>query len=400
MKNAGPALISVLLSIMLTSIFAAVLIPVLDAAFSDLAPNIRSVLAIGIVLVLIGMVYGFSILLYDLLLKRAQKLEQKKQQEEDPNFERKPVIAFVVLGLLCVGIFAYQLFISTDKNTNIPSLIGEKAVYGLILWSIFNHYFGKHLNQHTKPFSFVLVLVSIIASSYWTAAFRAQLEAESLARIQDNILSLLEREEDEGGRMAPIEMDERAASGELAIVEATLNEYLNQVIANSNAYMTELDAIGYDTLLDGERIRQDTDLDESQFILARAEMIVDKYEELNVQTAYDYRDNVAEQAISEASKESFRASFDEGLAPSLERASQIWDLERQTLTKVDELVRFLAMSQSSWTTESDQYVFETDKGLEIFNKILAEINAMTEEQEALRALSANNTRELFDGVSN
>ncbi len=200
--------------------------------------------------------------------------------------------------------------------------------------------------------------------------------------------------------MAPIETDESAASGELAILEATLNEYLNQVIANSNAYLTELEAIGYDTLLDGDRIRRDTDLDESQFILARAEVIVDKYEELNVQTAYDFRDNVAEQAISEESKESFRASFDESLAPSIERASQIWDLERQTLAKVDELLRFLAMSQSSWTTESDQYVFETDKNVEIFNKILGEINTMTEEQEALRALSANNTRDIFNGVNN
>ncbi len=383
---------------MLTSILAALLIPVLDAAFSGLAPNIRSILAIVVVLVLIGVVYGLSVLLYDLLLKRAQKLEQKKREEEDPNFERKPVIAFVVLGLICAGIFAYQLLVSTDQNTNIPSLIGEKAVYGLILWSVFNHYFGKHLNQHTKPFSFVLVLLSMLGSSYWGAGFRAQLEAESLARIEGNILSLLEREED--GRMAPIETDESAASGELAILEATLNEYLNQVIANSNAYLTELEAIGYDTLLDGDRIRRDTDLDESQFILARAEVIVDKYEELNVQTAYDFRDNVAEQAISEESKESFRASFDESLAPSIERASQIWDLERQTLAKVDELLRFLAMSQSSWTTESDQYVFETDKNVEIFNKILGEINTMTEEQEALRALSANNTRDIFNGVNN
>ncbi len=164
MKNAGPALTSVLLSIMLTSILAALLIPVLDAAFSGLAPNIRSILAIVVVLVLIGVVYGLSVLLYDLLLKRAQKLEQKKREEEDPNFERKPVIAFVVLGLICAGIFAYQLLVSTDQNTNIPSLIGEKAVYGLILWSVFYHYFGKHLNQHTKPFSYCQCLAVVIGA--------------------------------------------------------------------------------------------------------------------------------------------------------------------------------------------------------------------------------------------
>ena len=400
MKNVGPALISVLLSIVLTSILASLLIPVLDGALAGVATNVRSILALGVVLALIGMVYGFSVLLYDWLAKRKLKLQQQKQEAEDPDFEKKPIIAFAVLGLICVGIVAFQLFISTDKNTNIPSLIGEKAVYGLILWSIFNHFLGKHLTQHTQGLSFVVVLVTMVASAQWTAERRAQVEAASLARIEANVMSVLDGEEDENGRMAPIEIESSAASGEFATMEASLNEYLNQVIANGNDYLTELDAIGYESLLDGNRIKKDADLAESRFIVERAAAIVDKYEQLNEQTAFDFRDRFAEQEISPASKQSFRESFDEKLAPSLDRARQIWDLERQALAKVDEMVHFLAMSQSSWAMEGDQYVFDTDKNLAIFNQIFAEIDETTAQQDELRAISAENTRALFDGITN
>ena len=400
MKNVGPALISVLLGIMLTSILAAVLIPVLDGALAGVAANMRSILAIVFVVVLIAMVYGFSVLLYDWLLKRKQQLKQKKQQAEDPNFSKQPVIAFAVLGLICLAIVAYQLLISTDKNTNISYLIGEKAVYGLIVWSIFNHFLGKHLNQHTQGLSFVVVLITMVASSHWTAERRALAEAASLARIEENVLSVLEGEEDENGRMAPIALDTGASTGELATMEASLNTYLNQVIANGNDYLTELEAIGYEMLLDGERIKNDIDLAESRFIVERAAAIVDKYEQLNEQTAFDFRDRFAEESISDVSRQSFRASFDEKLEPSLERARQIWELERQALAKVDEMVQFLAMSQSSWTMEGDQYVFETDKNLAIFNKIFDELDATTAKQDELRAISANNARNLFDGINN
>ncbi|CAN0502275.1 unnamed protein product, partial [Discosporangium mesarthrocarpum] len=166
-------------------------------------------------------------------------------------------------------------------------------------------------------------------------------------------------------------------------MEASLNDYLNQVVANGNNYLTELDAIGYNSLVDSERIRNDAGLAESRFIIERAEAIVDKYEQLNEQAAYDFRDSVAGQFVSAADRESFRASFDEKLEPNLERARQSWNLERDLLTKAYELVSFLAISESSWTKEDDQYLFETDKNLAIFNQIFDEIDVMSAQQDAL-----------------
>lgn len=397
MKNVGPALIAVLLSITINSILAAVLIPLLDSVLTDTSAGIRSALAIALILALLGMIYGLSVLLYDSLLKRAQRLEQKKKAEQDPNFKRRPAIAFIVLVVICFAIVAYQLFFSTDRNTNITSLIGEKAVYGLIIWSLFNHFFGKHLNQHSRGFSFVVVLAVFITGSYWTAERRGQAEAESLARIQENVLSLFE--EDEDGRMAPVQTIEGRGSGELATMEASLNDYLNQVVANGNNYLTELDAIGYNSLVDSERIRNDAGLAESRFIIERAEAIVDKYEQLNEQAAYDFRDSVAGQFVSAADRESFRASFDEKLEPNLERARQSWNLERDLLTKAYELVSFLAISESSWTKEDDQYIFETDKNLAIFNQIFDEIDVMSAQQDALTEEGANLARGFFDDLT-
>lgn len=408
MKNLGPALISVLLSIVLTSIVASVLIPILDNALSSISQDTRTWMALGILVVLLIMVAGFSVLIFDLLQKRAEKQEKEKAEAEDPNvsedsdIERKPAVAFIVLAVICAALFAYEFVFSTSSNTNISFHIGENVAYGTIIFFGFAHFLGKHLTRNQKSFAFVVIVASLTSGGYFTAERRSQAETESLARMQDNLLSILEDTDSEDGRMTPLSPspDASEAQGELAILEANLTEYLNQVIANNNDYITELDAIGFNNLLDADRIRSDTDLSESQFINERALAIVDKYEELNIQAAYDYRDGAIDWGISAASLESFQTSFDKRLETSLELAKQIWELERQVVNQIDELVRFLSLSQSSWTIEDDQYAFYTDKNRDIFNSFVDQISEASAQQEAIKAESANTTREIFDGTSN
>jgi NADH:ubiquinone oxidoreductase subunit 3 (subunit A) len=412
MKNLGPALISVLLSIVLTSIVASVLIPILDNALSSISQDTRTWMALGILVVLLIMVAGFAVLIFDLLQKRAEKQEKEKAEasaeaedpdvSEDSDIERKPAVAFIVLAVICAALFAYEFIFSTSSNTNISFHIGENVAYGTIIFFGFAHFLGKHLTRNQKSFAFVVIVASLTSGGYFTAERRSQAETESLARMQDNLLSILEDTDSEDGRMTPLapSPDASEAQGELAILEANLTEYLNQVIANNNDYITELDAIGFNNLLDADRIRSDTDLSESQFINERALAIVDKYEELNIQAAYDYRDGAIDWGISAASLESFQTSFDKRLETSLEQAKQIWELERQVVNQIDELVRFLSLSQSSWTIEDDQYAFYTDKNRDIFNSFVDQISEASAQQEAIKAESANTTREIFDGTSN
>jgi len=412
MKNLGPALISVLLSIVLTSIIASVLIPILDDALSSISQGTQTWVALGIIVVLLIMLAGFSVLIFDFYQKRATKQRKEKaeasgQEEEsdaseEAEIERKPAIAFIVLAAICAALFAYEFVFSTSSNTNISFHIGENVAYGTIIFFGFAHFLGKHLTRNQKSFAFVVIVASLTSGGYLTAERRSQAETESLARMQDNLLSILDDRDSEDGRMTPLapSPDASGAQGELGILEANLTEYLNQVISNNNDYITELEAIGFNNLLDGDRIKSDTDLSESQFINERALGIVDKYEELNIQAAYDYRDGALDWGISAASLESFQTSFDKRLETSLEQAKQIWELERQVVNQIDELVRFLSLSQASWAVENDQYVINTDKNLAIFNSFVDQISEASAEQEAIRAESANTTREIFNGASN
>ena len=283
MKNFGLALIAVLLAIVITSMLAMVGLPLLDSATEGLSQSMRSILALVVILILIGMVAGLSMPIYDWQLKRAEQQAELKKQEEDPNFVRKPLIAFVVLGLICVLIYAYEFLVSSDRNTNVPTQIGENLVYALILFTVFTNFLGKHLSKSQKSFSLVVILAVMTSGSVLTSQMRAQADNESLVRIQDNVLSLLEVQESEDGRIAPLEVTSGAgfAQNENEIMEATITAYLNQLIENNNNYVTELEAIGYESLTDGERIQADTDMSESRFILDRTAAIVDKYEQLN-----------------------------------------------------------------------------------------------------------------------
>lgn len=402
MKNLGPAIIAVLLAIVITSMLAMVGLPLLDSLLVGASQNTRSVLAVVIILVLLGMVAGFSLPVYDWLVRRAEAQARQKEGEQDPNFEKKPMLAFGFLGLICIAIFAYELLISTDRNSNVSLQVGENLVYGFILFAVFTHFLGKHLSKQQKSLSLVVIVTALTGGSVLFAQMRVQSDNESYSRIQDNVLSVLEGPAAEDGRMQPLQVppDSGSAKSENAIVEAAVTGYLNKLIANNNNYVTELEAIGYDSLIDGARIQADTDMDESQFILDRTAAIIDKYEELNEQTAFEFRDSFDEQNVSAATRATFRESYDEGMESSLERARQIWNLERQALELVGELVGFLNMTRTNWYMEEEQFVFATDKNLAIFNSLLTRIDETVAQQEAIRAKSAEITRGILDEANN
>ena len=393
------AIVAIFLGFSLTGLLAAVLIPVLDNATSDLAQDTRSLLVMGLVLALLALLIGFTLFANSLIAKSAVKWEEEeRKQQEDPNFERRPVLAFIVLAVICLGVLAYELLVSSDRNTNIPNQIGQNAVFALLLFAAFRQVFGKHLSKNQKSASYVVLLGVLSAGSVIGSDIRTRSDAELLSRMQESVLSLVEGGVSEDGRIAPIELSPDAGSlqPEAALFEAHLTEYLNEIIANNNNYITELDAIGYSNLLDGERIRTDDGLTETRYIIDRTIAIIDRYDDLNVQTAYKFRDGIDNENVSEAAKASFKVSFDEGLESSLIRAEQIWTLERDIVFMMGELVNFLALSQSSWETDGDEFVFQTNKGLEMFNSFTGRINVAAQEQAAIREESANVTREIFE----
>ena len=195
------------------------------------------------------------------------------------------------------------------------------------------------------------------------------------ARVQENLNRLRGASQSADGRIEPIEINSSATQSqdENVLMEAWINDYLNEVIANQNNYVTELEAIDYFGLLDGERIRTDSNLAESSFILNRARAIIDKYEQLNEEVTYAAGDNIQTLNISESSKRGMKTGYDNSLQRGLDSARKIWSLERQIVSITEKIVVFVDSVDANWTWEDEQFIFINTKNLEIFNAFIAEV---------------------------
>lgn len=61
-------------------------------------------------------------------------------------------------------------------------------------------------------------------------------------------------------------------------MERFVKEFIDRFVAQRNDYLLELEAIGWNSILDAQRVKNDTTLSESKVMIARAKAIIDKYE--------------------------------------------------------------------------------------------------------------------------
>lgn len=86
---------------------------------------------------------------------------------------------------------------------------------------------------------------------------------------------------DSSGLLARIERapaETPKAGGEFGEMERFVKEFIDRFVAQRNDYLLELEAIGWNSILDAQRVKNDTTLSESKVMIARAKAIIDKYE--------------------------------------------------------------------------------------------------------------------------
>jgi hypothetical protein len=391
------ALVSITLGFMMTGILSAVLLPAVEVAGASLTRDTRNVITTVLMIVLLGTMIGFPIVIFRWLQKRAGVPEN-----DLPESERNPKIAFLGLGILCIGILAYGLTTSTNRVTDLAYLSGQSMALGLLWYVAYSVLLGRHLSGSQKGFSYVAILTSLIVGGYVAAERQSREEAEMLTRVVENVNVLNKPAEGIDGRLEPIQFDSSAlqSQNENLVIEAWLNGHLNKLIANQNSYQTELEAIGFFDLLDGERIRARSSLAESAFILERASVIIDKYEELHEESLHTARDNIQTLNISESAKRSVENGFDRTVQSGLDNSRKLWGLERQILTATEKLIVFLDSINPTWEWEGDQFLFSSNKHIEIFDSFIGEIQEAAEQQTLLKELSSKNMDERFQQVIN
>ncbi len=391
------ALIAIMAGLFMAGMLSAILLPAVEGSTQNLPVNTQDTITTILVVALLGVVIGFPILIYRWLQKRTAAPEGEITERE-----KNPKIAFSGLAVLCIGILVYDFTVSTNRVTDLAFLLGQNLVIGLLWYVVYSGLLGKHLSAPQKTFSYILILASLIIGSYIAAENQLQQENLAMARMQGNIQRVMGSEEFSDGKIALIETDSTAAQSQDSniVIEAWLNNYLNRTIENQNDYMTELEAVNYLEILDGQRIKADADLTESKFILDRTREIIDKYEELGYETLYSARDQIQSLNVSESEKRAIENGLNGNLQSGIDTAKKVWALEKQLISDAEKILVFLNTIDANWTLEDEQLLFTNTKSLNIYNFYMSEFDKTASEQTQIRESSSQNVENIFQKNAN
>jgi hypothetical protein len=263
------------------------------------------------------------------------------------------------LGVVCFGIVGFGVFYSTNTISNPAFLAGQYLVYALFLWAIFHAVFLRKRGTKISGISFVAIFIALFAGGLIAASKQQQQAIQAVSSIQQELGRVASASTDSSGLPTRIERTPSEipkAKGEFGEMERFVKEFLDRVVAQRNDYLLELDAIGWNSILDAKRIRNDTTLSESKMMIERAKIIADKYEKKTSELMNGTRAHINALNMSESNKREMLAGFERGMSKSGKVIDEQWKLEKQVLLQVENIILLLA-AKKNWMVQGDQIFF-------------------------------------------
>src|SRR5688572_29226313 len=191
-----------------------------------------------------------------------------------------------------------------------------------------------------------VVILSAVLSSLKTSR-RSQDKAQNelavseIGRAFESLTAEIDKPTTLGSTIKPMDVTPRA-SGDVGEMERWLKTLMNSVAAQRNEYFAELNAIGWEKVLDGKRLQADRGLADSRKIVRQAKEIVAKARERSETLLRDARAGINNLNVSAAAKRSMIAGFDRKYGSNKARTDKIWELEAQTVVEFEKIIEVLA----------------------------------------------------------
>ncbi len=208
--------------------------------------------------------------------------------------------------------------------------------------------------------------------------------AGTTERLTDQLTRVMEQSNSDSLEMVDelqVGTPTRDAKGQAEVFAA---KTLNAMIAVQNEYIAEMQVIGWDKVLDADRLRADADLSESMRMMEQARGAANRLcREQRSRFEAAGRQAAEELDMTPREKQQLLESFLRGVESSAGDRDEICRLE---LAILDEFGGLLAVfgSDPGWVLKDGMFLFTEDRHVERFNHHFQNIQTMTEQQEALR----------------
>lgn len=294
----------------------------------------------------------------------------------------------VALTIVCIGILGYGVFYSTNTVSNWAFLAGENLVYAVLLWGIFHAVFLRKHGSKMSATAFAVLYAALFTGGMIAASKQERQAISAVSSIQEQFGSFSDAVLAPGKptriERTPVVVHTAGEAGE---VERFVKETIDRTVALRNDYLLELEAVGWESILDPQRLKKDTTLSESRMMIERAKVIIDKYEKKNANLIYESRTRINALNMSESSKTDMLAGFDKSVAKSALRNNELWSLEKQAALEFGKIVGLLT-NRERWLVEGEQLIFYSDDDVARFNSHLETIQSFVQQQEQIQKIAS------------
>jgi hypothetical protein len=321
---------------------------------------------------------------------------------DSPDIVLKPKAHWLyTIGILGVVVALIGVYAAVFIPAIAGSGINPQSGYGLLFWNgLFFYLIWKRRARkgwHGLLLGFLIGILVFFVASFIGGFSKSKNEGiKAVTSIQQDITNLKNSAIDSSGLPKRIEnpVDTTpTAKGEAGEFEKCMKTILNRNISQRNDYISEIDAIGWDKILDPNRIKADKTLVDSKKIIQRAKNIVIKYKDQTSAIIDNARKEINNLNITESTKREALKAFDNGVVSSRARVTAIWDYEFQSILEVEKIIALLYDRQGKWSVQNNQIVFVDDTDVNEFNQHIASIEEITKKQEAVQVQS-------FESVNN
>lgn len=309
----------------------------------------------------------------------------------------------ISLAVVCLGIIAYGYLYSKNQTSDFAFLFGYNLPIGLAIWGIFHVAIGRKQGSKKAVISFLVIFGALIASGLIGYSQQKSAAIQAITEIQKDYASVTKPATDAQGLPQRIEgqLDTTPKTkGEFGEMERFMKTVMNKMASQRNDYLLELDAIGWDKILDSERVKQDKTLIESKMMLQKANDIVSKYRAQTYVLLENARKDIGNLNVSENLRSEMASGFDTGMAKSRSQIDTLWGLEAKTISEFENIFALLAARKGTWVVQNGQILFASDSDLSAFNSYVTAIQELATKQEAIQKQNVEAVNTKLNGLKN
>jgi hypothetical protein len=326
-------------------------------------------------------------------------IQAGKQEIPASKFGGRRLIALLVV---CLGMLVYGFFSRHGLLTRSPAfLAGRYLATALLVWVVFYALFTRKRGVMINAVAFGAIYGSLFLGGL-LGNFRQKQQTVALLDWMQQELERAKNNLAVPGEVPPRSESNPATAlrskGEFGEMEQWGKEYIDRSIAQRNDYVSELSAIGWDSILNAQRLKNDASLSESKMIIEKATAVVDKYAQKSKELFRNNRARINTLAMSEATRKAALAGFDS--TNSEAQIDEKWKLEKQVILQFGNIIKLLSSSRG-WTIEGDKILFDNDSDLALFNACMQEIQQIGQQQDQMQErdfAKANENLEKFKNV--